>query len=512
MKSFSRLMRRVRNGGRAWQIHVSWPLAQLGSGCWRRIGSWGRGLSFRLFLQGLPALLAGAGLIVLTVLSVTVPTWEVEARYVEQGRAAFQAKDYALAQTCFERACIQAGQRQDILYELALTAEALGQHERAALIMSQLAPASGQGYGEAHLWQAVRLLQVRPQTAGHRKAAESHLLRALSGEIKDRELAHVLVGELYLASGQLDLAEQHFLKGVKGRPVTRMRLAYLYQLRGDRERARREAGIAAEYFKTRTQKNVQDDFSRLSWADAVMFMDQFPEAVAILEEGLALSRKADYRVALGTVYAAWCDFQVRVRGGKEMDQLGLVEKGLAWDPNNILLLNRLAAVLAAGGQDAEQARTTLQAMLAQGKAAGVAHFMLGIDAWHAGRREEAQVHWERAIELAPHLTMAANNLAMLLSEGRRPDLPRAVQIINLVLEKTPDHPVYRDTRGRIYIKMGKWREALADLEMALSKSPPGSASLHLALATVYDQLGVGAMAQEHRRLADQLMSRTKAKG
>jgi tetratricopeptide (TPR) repeat protein len=508
MKTFSRLMRTLRRWGHAWQTHFTLPLGRLLGTCRRRVQQWRRRLSFRLFFQGLPALLGIAALLTLSVLGLSVPTAEVEARYAEKGRAAFQAKDYPLALTCFERACAQGGEQPEILFALALAAEALGQTERAALVMSQLAPPDSQGYGEAHLWQALRLLQADPQTPAMRKAAEAHLLRALQGEIKDRELAHVLLGEVYFAAGQLDLAEQHLTKGLKARPVARLRLARLYQLRGDTERARREALIAAEYFKARAQANLQDHFSRLAWADAVTFAEQFPEAVAILEEGWTVSQKIEYRVALGRVYASWCDYQVRVKGGKDLEQLGLVEKGLAHDPTNPVLLNRLLLVLAAGGNDADKARQALQGMLARGEAAGVAHFALGVDAWHAGKSEEARLHWERATELAPQLTMAANNLAMLLSEGRRPDLAGAAQLINLVLDKVPNHPAYRDTRGRIYAKMGKWREALPDLEAALSKSP-NDPSLHRVLATVYEQLGVPAMAAEHRRLAEQLAAKQK---
>jgi tetratricopeptide (TPR) repeat protein len=503
-------MRTLDGWGRAWQTHFALPMARLFGGFRRHAFLWRRRLSLRLFLQGLPALLGIAGVATLTVLALSVSNGEVGARYAERGRAAFQAKDYPLAVSCLERAYAQGGEQPEILFELARAAEALGQTERAALLMSRLAPEEGQGYGEAHLWQAVYLLRMEPQSSDRRKAAEKHLLLALQGEIQNRDLAHVLLGEVYLADGHLDLAEPHLTRALKAFPTARMRLARLYQLRGDNERARREALVAAEHYKARAQANLHDHFARLAWADAVAFGEQFPDAVTILEEGWTVSQKGEYRVALGRVYAAWCDYQVRVKGGKDVDQLGLVEKGLAHDPANAALLNRLLAALGAGGADADKARQALQGMLARGEAAGVAHFALGVDAWHNGKVEEARLHWERAIALAPQMTLAANNLAMLLSEGRRPDLARAAQLINLVLDKAPNHPGYRDTRGRIYARMGKWREALDDLEAALPRAA-NDPSLHRVLATVYEQLGNGGMAAEHRRQADQLAAQ-KAKG
>ena len=66
----------------------------------------------------------------------------------------------------------------------------------------------------------------------------------------------------------------------------------------------------------------------------------------------------------------------------------------------------------------------------------------------------------------------------------------------------PDQGRFRDTRGQILAKMGRWKEALADLEAALP-SAPRSTELHRTLAEVYTHLGVPGMAAEHRALAEQ---------
>jgi tetratricopeptide (TPR) repeat protein len=512
MKSFSRLMRRTRGWGRAWQRHVTQPLGKTLAAGWNRTLAWSRGRSVRLFLQGLPALAAAVGLLVLTGLSLTAPTHEVESRYHAQGRAAFQAGDYRLAMTCFERVCAGGGDdRPEALYELALTAEAMGQMERALLIMRQLAPPDRQGYGEAHLWFAIRLQQGGVQTKEVRQARQAHLLRALQGDLKNRELAHGMLGELYLADGQLDQAEAHLARAVKSLPKYRITLAVTYELRGKRELAAAEAQAAVQFFQPRSKANLNDHGARLSWAQAVTFLKRFPEAVAILEEGWAVSRDPVFRVALGGVYTEWCNYQVIVKGEKAQDQLGLVEKGLFADPTNVALLNRLLAAVSAKGAEADQARATLRALLAGGKATAMAHFALGVDAWHRGEKQEARDHWEQAHKQAPHLTAVANNLAMFLADADPPDLPRALELINLVLEQAPEEANFRDTRGQIYMKLGKWREALTDLETALGKTPAPGAGLHRRLATVYDQLGNAAMAAEHQRRAEQLAAKKQDK-
>ena len=88
----------------------------------------------------------------------------------------------------------------------------------------------------------------------------------------------------------------------------------------------------------------------------------------------------------------------------------------------------------------------------------------------------------------------------MLSTSEPTDLPRALELSNLAVGCSPADPSFRDTRGRILMKSGRWKEALADLEAALAGNPD-NADLHKALAEVYDQLRLPEMAAEHRRLA-----------
>jgi predicted Zn-dependent protease len=94
----------------------------------------------------------------------------------------------------------------------------------------------------------------------------------------------------------------------------------------------------------------------------------------------------------------------------------------------------------------------------------------------------------------------ANNLAWILANGPDPDLPRALETINAVIERWPGELRFRGTRGQILARMQRWKEALADLELAL-KVYPDSAQLHRALAETYEHLDAPGMAVEHRQRA-----------
>ena len=59
------------------------------------------------------------------------------------------------------------------------------------------------------------------------------------------------------------------------------------------------------------------------------------------------------------------------------------------------------------------------------------------------------------------------------------------------------------TRGQILTKMGRWKEALTDLESALraGQKTPG---IHSALAETYEHLGMPDLAAEHKKIIDEL--------
>jgi predicted Zn-dependent protease len=179
----------------------------------------------------------------------------------------------------------------------------------------------------------------------------------------------------------------------------------------------------------------------------------------------------------------------------------MLEKGLALDPGNADLLQRFSRLIRAGGDEGDRARAALRELAARGRATGPVHFALGLDAWEHGRPAEACLHWQEACRLDPSSLVVANNLACALAAGPDPDLTRALAAINPVVALRPDEPRFRETRGQILAKLGRWREALIDLKAALTVYPD-SPDLHWALAQTYAHLDAPAMAAEHRKRAD----------
>ncbi len=108
-------------------------------------------------------------------------------------------------------------------------------------------------------------------------------------------------------------------------------------------------------------------------------------------------------------------------------------------------------------------------------------------------------------------SIALNNLAFSLA-GRKKDLAEALSYINEAAELFGKNSDVLDTRGMVYVAMGDYPKALADLNDAvLVTDPPGVKLLHLALAQ--DLSGDrNAAARTFRRAKEQKLDPTALRG
>jgi predicted Zn-dependent protease len=79
-------------------------------------------------------------------------------------------------------------------------------------------------------------------------------------------------------------------------------------------------------------------------------------------------------------------------------------------------------------------------------------------------------------------------------------LDRALSLVNAALKSVPNQPVIRETRGQILLRLKQYKEAIFDLEFALSSSAP-SQPIHEALSQAYEAIGMVDLAQTHQELA-----------
>ncbi|WP_162270529.1 tetratricopeptide repeat protein [Prosthecochloris sp. CIB 2401] len=84
-----------------------------------------------------------------------------------------------------------------------------------------------------------------------------------------------------------------------------------------------------------------------------------------------------------------------------------------------------------------------------------------------GREEQSLDAYSRVLDIDPHNTLALNNLAYMLAE-RNERLPEALAYARKAVQTEPGNPVFLDTLGWVYFKLGNYEQALLYLERAVA--------------------------------------------
>ena len=151
-------------------------------------------------------------------------------------------------------------------------------------------------------------------------------------------------------------------------------------------------------------------------------------------------------------------------------------------------------------------KTVLANVIAEGEQPALAHLAMGNLCWLEDDRKGALFHFELAAEIRDDVAVVLNNMAWLIShdEEKSPDFERAMALINSALEKSPEDPSFLDTRGTIFFLQKDWKPALVDLEKALS-GVRDKRAVHEKLATIYRQLGMKEISEQHAKLSEELL-------
>jgi predicted Zn-dependent protease len=255
-----------------------------------------------------------------------------------------------------------------------------------------------------------------------------------------------------------------------------------------------------DHFEPLLAQHPADEVAALACSQAYAELEDYPVAVAVLQRSLAQQVRPAVRNTLGSTYVRWVQATARKTPPDLGTELRILEESLRQVPNEPGLLQALLDLGRLPGAEAERARGLLERQLTQGPPSALLHLMLGLDAYRHEQNEAARIHLEQAYQLSPEAPLISNNLACILMRGPNPDLQRALALVDSALQAEPHQPHFRETRGQILVKLGRYREALNDLETA-RRDMPATVPLHLALATTYEKLGMATLAEEHRRLA-----------
>jgi tetratricopeptide (TPR) repeat protein len=353
---------------------------------------------------------------------------------------------------------------------------------------------------DAAVMQALEVQASTVAPPSEKKVAAREAKKLVKQFGDDSIKTRVQLGQLSRLAGDLADSERYYLSAVEDAPAVRVELADLYALmKRDADAQKQcEAYETACRDKIGRGEELTADERRLAASAARRRLD-FPAAEAWLRDG---ELNTVIREALVLLYLEWWDsYKVLDPASKPTStHVDLLQKALHTIPWYVPAMSRLLQVARLKPPTGDAARAALTEMIADGDMPATAYLLLGTDELERGNIEAAQRFLQQAQRLDPKSAVALNNLAVAMTQGPEPDLIQAARLADAAVAFSANNPHFRDTRFRILAKLGRYQDAVADLEFC-AKAFTGDVEFHKTAADVYDHLKLPDLAAEHRRRA-----------
>ena len=339
--------------------------------------------------------------------------------------------------------------------------------------------------------RAAALTKAAP---GLQRSLAEAAVRAVQEYAPPGDATTVQLAQMQRLAGDEAAAEKTYRLVADRFPLVQLELGEMLLAAGRKDDAQREFLKLLQAYDAATPTEQADAARRALAGIAAYHLARYDRAVALLSS--IVDRHPAAKPALLPAYMAQSDAALPSFPPAKLDPL---RAALKLEPFYLPAIQRLLNP----GTDAEYAvaaRKVLLDMVAAGDAPAAAYLLLGTDAMTRGDQAEAIKYLEQAERLTPNSPAVLNNLAWTTAFGDKPDLARALQLIDAALVRAPGNVQLRDTRGRILAKLGRWQEALVELEACLEHFE-GQADFHRTIAGVYRRLELFELAERHDRFA-----------
>jgi tetratricopeptide (TPR) repeat protein len=267
--------------------------------------------------------------------------------------------------------------------------------------------------------------------------------------------ASLLYGDAYLLRKDWMKSEQVY--GMIIRQMPKSPVGYFKM--GLSKKMQRKPAEAASYFSRAMERNPGDITTTSEFILTLADSGQVDKARSVLGEYLAKEPKNP------RVWEMAGRFHVASRKPGEAESAFL--KAVELDPKSPQLLYDLG-VLYASQKKFPEAEAKLKAAVEKDDRNVSARTMLGVVLQSQGKIEDANRHYRRILEIDPKNALAANNLASNLADHGG-NLDEAIRLAQVAQVATPENPVIWDTLGWLYYRKGLIESAIPLLSEAARK-------------------------------------------
>ncbi len=486
--------------------------------------AWGVRFFFRWILTrpllslgpAIPAVAAVIGIVVILMFGSAQLLSEKRERYKKYLAQAVAKKDYSKAIVAVQTLVDLYPNNESFRFQLAEIQEKRGESDASLAIFKELAFAKR--FPPALIWFLVKDYDLGGLSSWNKEKHKDFqkICSYLLGHSHGNELVTTkLIYSSYLMNvGAFRDAMVFFLElANEKRPDLYLPTAILLDHVGEKIRAARYAELASKYYADNLAVDGTDTASRVGFANALVLMGKWENAIATLEEGALLNPDPAISNTAAVVMCKGSDI-LKADSAKNPNLLvkrfDLVRNAIDLSPKNGEVLDSLLdIVIETRTNQNNEVNVLRQAMLA-GISPGPSHFVEGTIALLDGKIDEAVNHLDLAQDYGMDMGGVLNNLAIAIASKENADLPQALKLAEGAIRFLPEHPYIRETRGQILLRMSEFRKSIPDLEKSL-EAPELRVAGYRSLAKAYKGLGDESLAEQYDKKASDLEAKSGAK-
>ena len=416
--------------------------------------------------------------------------------------------DFPTAEIVIRRQLEADQDNVDLVYRFAMVRDAQSFTEEATALMRQLLT---KRYLPAAKWLLQNELIGKKWTDfDDEKLEQAGQILAL---ISDREPNNVAVKKMY---AEYLIFEQRYASAIpildelsEVEPMLGLQAAAFARRLGDRDAAEQYASKTLEKIEDMLKDDPTNAFLAMHIARNQIFLERHSDAIRTLRRSIDLVKTKDEKrmlsQALGDAIVAYVNFIEKSPSDtitERLRVLRMLDVAIQIAPNNPRVVTMVADHVLNSLNDDNAEITSVRRGLIEGSPLGISHFINGTSALMKGDQDQAELHLEQAAKQMPRSGAILNNLAVALAMRSQPDYERALQVSNAAIEQvSAPTPHFYETRGQILFRMGRFRDAISDLERALAE-PTLAKKAHQMLADCYEKVGDLELARGHRDAAE----------
>jgi tetratricopeptide (TPR) repeat protein len=358
----------------------------------------------------------------------------------------------------------------DNRFRVAMTFLAGKGEEQAERQLQLIAPEDGEGYCEAHLWFAAKILAGSGSDLEKPSDRLIHHARAAYSVKPNSPEAQATWGQIVFHQGKkiegLSLLEQ----AAEKLPQINLIVAQLHSQMGSTENARRYMDRAEQHLRSALVRDNEDAAVRQSLIQVAMLKKDVGGALDIAEEGFRRSPSpATKQLLLETLGYVYDSMESEKRFG--IEGLQLIRRSIEIETRDLNSLQRLIRIIVL--QDDSQwdgIRKKLELEIAEGRSNATIQMILAIGYSDHDNERLSQFHIKQALIEDNTILNLGGNVALAGLEMNPPELTFSESWLKVLINTFPNRPELLEVRAKFYLADGKYEQAITDLNICLRQS------------------------------------------